>query len=108
MIYWKNFCSLLLVVFLGISLIGCGADEETAFEVSDKAPTVRIEKVGHEILDRRDPVIATYKVVADTEPKTDMLVKVAISGKGWQFNNSHRHLHVCHSARLQTGQYGHQ
>ena len=90
MMYCRNFFSLLLVVFLGISLIGCGADEEAAFEVSDKAPTVRIEKVGHEIIDRRDPVVATYKVVADTEPKTDMLVKVAISGKRWQFNNSHR------------------
>ena len=26
MIYYRNFCSLLLIVFLGISLIGCGAE----------------------------------------------------------------------------------
>lgn len=83
MMYCRNFCSILLILLLGISLIGCGTDEDAVFEVdSGKALTVGIEKVGIEITESHT-VIATYKVVADTAPKTDVLVRVALLEAIW-------------------------
>ena len=65
------------VMILCVFLIGCGADEEEleeSFEISDKAPSISIVKIRHEV-DRESADVA-YKLVADSTPKYDILVLV--------------------------------
>ena len=67
----------LLVLML---LVACGADEEAAFEVSDKVPVISVKKGSIEI--DRGIVNATYSIVADTAPKTDLLVSIQTFNSG--------------------------
>ena len=85
----------LLLSFYVIAFLGCGADEEAAFEVSDKAPVVSVEKLGDKLgqkiaysRDDNTQVVVMYKVVADTAPKTDLLVNMYISGKFYRLSNT--------------------
>ena len=77
------------VFFLcGIVLLGCGADEEAAYEAGyDKAPVVSIEKVGQEMNEDGETMEITVKVVSDRAPKNDLLVDMYI--ESWECDDFH-------------------
>ena len=73
---------MMCLAMLILLFVGCGADEDELFEISDKTPVVSIEKVSVEINEdapeNEFPLKYAIKVVSDSKVKTDLLVKVAI------------------------------
>ena len=85
-----RFTSIWIFCFL---LIGCGADEEAAYELdSDNIPVVTIEKVqvDGETIDADKYVKVAFKVVSDIAPKNDLLVDIVYNGS---ICRDHDHAH---------------
>lgn len=101
----KDLVMFFLFVCVMFVLFGCGADEEVAFEISDKAPSVSIKKIGYEI--KGIYLTLKCKVVSDATPKTDLLVNVAVEGE--EHNNKvlgdpcHRYSQDGHWATIPEG-----
>ena len=66
---------LVLAILLTVFLASCGEENPLEdSEVSDKAPSVSIEKVGEKELEYQ--IELEFRVVSDSKPKTDLLVRV--------------------------------
>lgn len=73
-----------LFLLILLLLIGCGADEGGVgkggvFEISDETPVISVKKITSEI--KETQVTASYCIVADRAPKTDLLVRIEIGEK---------------------------
>ena len=81
-----------VLLFLGVAFIGCGADEETAYELdSDKTPVVTLEKVPiDDDTENREYVVA-FKVVSDIAPKNDLLVSIVDAEWVYHEHEDHRY-----------------
>lgn len=90
-----------LLLLVSILIIACGADEEAAFEVSDKAPVVSLSKVAQEITD--DGLKITFKVVSDSSPKTDVLVKILERDSFFDFSS--QDLRACDSKGIHSPEF---
>lgn len=73
-----RFCRIALVFLWGIVFLGCDANENAAYEISDKAPIISIEKIGENLTETEIEV--SFKAVADRAPKTDFLVRLNVYG----------------------------
>ena len=74
-------CGRVLIFFSVILFIGCQADEDAAFKVSNKAPVISIEIVGDKIIKGyvESKKEVTFKLVANRAPKTDLLILLRVS-----------------------------
>ena len=73
-----RFCRIALIFLCGIVFLGCDAYEEDPYEISDKAPVISIEKIGENLTETQIEV--SFKAVADSGPKTDLLVMMIFYG----------------------------